>query len=93
MLTFEILDEHEGRRLLGSSDDLRGVHGILHDVNECSRVIVDKEGVFLAMAYDIRKAYEGQRLSRKATESDQNSGRLFGVDVLWRTILVQCRMI
>jgi len=92
MLNYEIVDKHEGLRLLGSADDFRRFHAILHDVNERSPVVFDKEGVFIALAYDVRKAYEGQRLVRKATKHDPYSGPMLGVDILWPTILVQCRM-
>jgi hypothetical protein len=92
MLSCEIIEEHEGLRLLGSSDDLRGLHAILCDVNERSPVIVDKEGVFLALAYDVRKAHEGQRLIRKARKHHPHSGPTLGVDILWPTILIQSRL-
>ena len=93
MLNFEIMQKHEGLRLLGSADDFRRFHGILHDVNERSPVVFDKEGVFIALAYDVRKASEGQRLIRKATKHDPYSGPTLGVDISWPTILVQCRML
>lgn len=93
MLSFEVLRNHEGLQLLGSSDTLRGFHAILHDVNERSPLIQDKEGFFLALAYDVRKAYEGQRKKRKPDPHHPHTGPLLGVDILWPTLLVQCRML
>jgi hypothetical protein len=93
MLSFELLKNHEGLRLLGPSDTLRGFHAILHDVNERSPIILEKEGVFLALAYDVRKAYEGQRIKRKPARDEVDAGTLFGVDLLWPLLLMQCRML
>jgi hypothetical protein len=93
MLSFELLKDHEGPRLFGAPDTLRGFHEILHDVNERSPIILDKEGVFLALAYDVRKAYEGARIKRKPARDEVNAGPLFGVDMLWPVLLLQCRML
>jgi len=93
MLAFELIGRHEGLRILSHTDILREFHDILHDVNERSPLIADKEGVFLALAYDVRKAYEGQRIVRKSAKSDPYGVTRVGVDILWPTILVQCRML
>lgn len=93
MLSFELLKDHEGPRLFGAPDTLRGFHEILHDVNERSPIILDKEGVFLALAYDVRKAYEGARIKRKPARDEVHAGPLFGVDMLWPVLLLQCRML
>ena len=92
MVSFEVLPNHEGLRLLAHADTLRDMHSIIHDVNERSPLIVDKEGFFLSLAYDVRKAYEGQRRQRAADTYDPAAGVLYGVDILWPTLLVQCRL-
>jgi len=93
MITSEKLPRHEGLRLMGSAESLREFHALLHDVNERSVIIRDKEGFFLALAYDVRKAYEGQRTKRKPNREVLHSGPLLGVEILWPTLLVQARML
>lgn len=93
MLSSEKLPRYEGLRLMGSAEALREFHALLHDVNERSVLIRDKEGFFLSFAYDIRKAYEGQRTKRKANPQVLHAGPMLGVDILWPTLLVQARML
>lgn len=93
MLSSEKLPRYEGLRLMGSAETLREFHTLLHDVNERSVLIRDKEGLFLSLAYDIRKAYEGQRTKRRANPQVLNAGPMLGVDILWPTQLVQARML
>lgn len=93
MLSSEKLSRYEGLRLMGSAESLREFHTLLHDVNERSVLIRDKEGFFLAFAYDIRKAYEGQRTKRRPNPEVPHAGRMLGVEILWPTLLVQARML
>jgi hypothetical protein len=93
MLSSEKLPRYEGLRLMGSAEALQEFHTLLHDVNERSVLIRDKEGFFLAFAYDVRKAYEGQRTKRKPNPQVLHSGPILGVDILWPTLLVQARML
>ena len=93
MLSSEKLPRYEGLRLMGSAECLREFHALLHDVNERSVLIRDKEGFFLAFAYDIRKAYEGQRAKRKPNPDVLHAGPVLGVEILWPTLLVQTRML
>jgi hypothetical protein len=78
---------------MGSAESLREFHTLLHDVNERSVLIREKEGFFLAFAYDIRKAYEGQRTKRKPNPALLHAGPILGVEILWPTLLVQARML
>ena len=64
MLSFELLPSLAGPLILASAETLQAFHEILHDVNDRSPIIRDKEGLFLALAFDVRKAYEGQRVIR-----------------------------
>lgn len=57
MLQFELLKNHAGMVLIGDYLTLRELHTLVHRVNEESPMIRDKEGPFLGLAYDIRKAY------------------------------------
>ncbi len=81
MMTSEKLPRYEGLRLMGSAGSLREFHALLHDVNERSVIIRDKEGFFLALAYDVRKAYEGQRTKRKPNREVLHSGPLCQCDL------------
>jgi len=78
---------------MGSAESLREVHTLLPDVNERNVIIRDKEGFFLALAYDVRKAYEGQGTKRKPRREVLHAGPMLGVDILWPTLLVQARML
>lgn len=90
MFTYELLKNCGGIALWGTYSFLNAVHEVIHDVNERSVIIKNKEGYFLGLAYDLRKAYEGQRrISTK--EHDEEHGRRYGVEFLWPTILFQSR--
>jgi hypothetical protein len=61
VLTCQLLKNHAGIVLVGDYTTLRSLHEVVHEVNEKSPLIKDKEGFFLALAYDVRKAYEAER--------------------------------
>ncbi|WP_244491207.1 recombinase family protein [Paramesorhizobium deserti] len=61
MLSYHVLKNHAGILLIGDCTSLRWLHEVVHDVNERSPLVTDKEGMFLGLAYDVRKAYEQQR--------------------------------
>lgn len=61
VLSFYLLKNHAGIMLIGDYTSLRWLHEVVHDVNERSPLVRDKEGLFLGLAYDVRKAYEQQR--------------------------------
>lgn len=93
MLQFNKLKGHAGILLGGGYDDLRALHDVLHKVNEGSPIIRNKEGAFLGLAYDVRKAYERQREVFEAPAHSPEVGIKFGVKVLWPAILIQSRML
>ena len=92
-MQFEILKSHEGLVILGATQDFRVFQEIIHDVNERSPIIEDKEGVFLGLAYDFRKAFEGTRVIRKPKRGEGLESTLVGFDILWPSILIQTRML
>lgn len=92
VLSFELLKNNSGLRLFGHYDDLKTLGNVVHEVNEKSRILTDKEGIFLALAYDARKAYERQR-TILSDPQDENGGDLYGVEILWPILLVQARML
>ena len=91
MFSHKALKNDAGIAVFSDYDSLRRAHTILHDVNERSPLIQDKEGFFLALAYDIRKAYEGQRLRQDADPACPESGTRLGFQILWPALLIQCR--
>ena len=93
MLKYALLKNHAGILLQGDFETLESLHGTIHDVNERSPLIRNKEGAFLGLAYDIRKAFEGQRKKLKPPEWRPEIGPRFGVEILWPVLLIQSRML
>lgn len=93
MLSYEPLADFEGITLSGSYLTLRNFHSILHDVNERSALVRNKEAGLLALAYDVRKAYEGQRDVIEPPEYMPESGNRYGVALLWPQALVHARIL
>lgn len=93
MLTFQLLKNHAGMLLCGDYESLGELYKVIHDVNEASCVIHDKEGVFLGLAYDVRKAYTGQRRIIKPSKDFKVNGERYGVEILWPILLAQSRML
>lgn len=59
MRSYEPLPDFEGITLSGSYLTLRQFHSILHDVNERSALVRNKEAGVLALAYDVRRHTRG----------------------------------
>lgn len=93
MLSYELLKNHAGLCLTGDYQTLKALHEVIHDVNERSPIIRNKEGSFLGLAYDIRKAHEGQRVKLRAPDGYPEIGPRFGVQMLWPVILWQSRVL
>lgn len=93
MLTFKLLRNHAGIVLCGDYNTLTSLHRVVHSINDRSPLIKDTEGSFVALAYDLRKAYQGERRVIKPSPEHADVGSLYGVEILWPVILVQCRML
>lgn len=93
MLGYQLLKNHGGILLCGDYTSLKSLHQVIHEVNEASVIIQDKEGSFLGLAYDARKAYEGQRSVLQAPQHYKEIGVRYGVEILWPVLLVQSRML
>lgn len=93
MLTYSLLKNHAGVLLIGDYSSLKALNEVVHEVNEKSPLLKDKEGAFLGLAYDARKAYEQQQEVIKPPEHFPEIGTRFGVQILWPVLLVQCRML
>ena len=61
------------------------------DVAEKSPIL-DSEGMTIALAYDLRKAYEHQRKHKKIKLWDDQI-TIYGVEQIWPTFLVQIALL
>ncbi|GIK74530.1 MAG: hypothetical protein BroJett021_35180 [Chloroflexota bacterium] len=93
MLTYRLLKNHAGLLLTGDYQTLRALHEVIHNVNERSPLVLNTEGAFLGLAYDVRKAYEGQRRKVKPPDGYPEIGPRFGVEILWPVLLWQSRVL
>ena len=90
MLDFELTPNHAGIVLWGDYESLRRLNTFINHVVQESIIVPDKEGFVLRLAYDVRKAHDGQRKEgyrNNLNESDRC--RVYGVEVLWPLLLVQ----
>lgn len=88
MLQFDLTKRHAGIVLWGDRWSLRAVHDLVHKVNEESPLVQNKEGFLLGLAYDVRKAYEGQR-EKAVREHFEDRCPIYGVQILWPVIIAQ----
>lgn len=93
MLSHRLLNNHAGVLLVGEYESLHWLHEVVSDVNERSPIITNKEGWFLSLAYDVRKAYEQQRQILPPPRKDRARGVRFGVEIIWPALLFQQRML
>lgn len=93
MLSYQLLKNHAGVLLIGDHTSLTWLHAVVHEVNQDSPLIKDREGMFLGLAYDLRKAFEMQRTVLKAPKHMPELGTRYGVQLLWPVLLVQQRML
>lgn len=93
MLGYDLLRNHAGILRMGHYQTLRGLHDVIHAVNDGSPVIRNKESCFLSLVYDVQKAYEGQRKKIKPPEHYPEVGPRFGVEILWPVLLWQSRVL
>jgi hypothetical protein len=93
MLTYDLLKNHAGILLCGDFRTLQTLHEVVHEVNDKSPLIRNKEGSFLGLAYDARKAYERQRRVIEPPQHFEEVGIRYGVEILWPVLLMQSRML
>ncbi|WP_043946775.1 DUF6904 family protein [Ralstonia solanacearum] len=89
MLEYRLTPNHAGVALWGDFATLHRLHGFIHYVVQESVYIEDKEGFVLGLAYDMRKAFSGQRSEDHRGESKDDRCRIYGVEVLWPVLLTQ----
>ncbi|MGV1867608.1 DUF6904 family protein [Rhizobium sp. 23-156Da] len=93
MLSYGLLKNHAGILLIGDYTSLTWLHEVVHDVNDRSPLVKDKEGSFLGLAYDVRKAYERQREIIKPPKHFEEIGVRYGVQILWPVLMLQQRLL
>lgn len=92
MLAYQLLENHAGIVLIGDYSSLRWLHDIIHDINERSPLIINKDGPFISFAYDVRKAYEQMREIIPPPDGFDEIGTRYGVKILWPVLLLQQRI-
>ncbi len=93
MLSHSLLKNHAGILLVGDYTSLTWLHEVVHDVNERSPIVKDKEGSFLGLAYDVRKTYERQREVIQPPKHIEEIGVRYGVQILWPVLMLQQRLL
>ncbi|MFA1627014.1 hypothetical protein ACDY96_31080 [Rhizobium mongolense] len=93
MLSYSLLKNHAGILLIGDYTSLSWLHEVIHDVNDRSPLVKDKEGAFLGLAYDVRKALEQQREILQPPQHFEEIGLRYGVKILWPVLLLQHRLL
>ena len=93
MLSHSLLKNHAGILLVGDYTSLTWLHEVVHDVTERSPIVKDREGSFLGMAYDVRKAYERQREVIQPPKHIEEIGVRYGVQILWPVLMLQQRLL
>ena len=93
MLSYKKKKNHAGILLVGDHTSLTWLHEVVHDVNDRSPIVIDKEGSFLGLAYDVRKAFERQREVIQPPKHFEEIGVRYGVQILWPVLLLQQRLL
>jgi hypothetical protein len=93
MLSYSLLKNHAGILLIGDYSSLTWLHEVVYDVNDRSPIVIDKEGSFLGLAYDVRKAFEPQREIIPPPKHYEEIGVRYGVQILWPVLMLQQRLL
>lgn len=92
MLEFAPLPAYMGIELIGDYGTLRQLHQTTHKVAKNLPDGIGRESL-LGLAYDARKAVEGQRKIYPPPPEAKEVGTLLGVDTMWPVLLWQARML
>lgn len=83
MLRYELTPNNAGFILWGDSEALNELHELVHYIVDESPLIKVKDGFMLSLAYDIRKAREGNRRVEQHQYDQHDTYKLYGVEILW----------
>ncbi|HDE1843815.1 TPA: hypothetical protein PCF32_004995 [Klebsiella pneumoniae] len=89
MLRYELTPNNAGFILWGDSEALNELHELINYIVDESPLIKVKDGFMLSLAYDIRKAREGNRRVEQHQYDQHDTYKLYGVELLWPLVLVQ----
>ncbi len=89
MLRYELTPNNAGFILWGDSEALNELHELIHYIVDESPLIKVKDGFMLSLAYDIRKAREGNRRVEQHQYDQHDTYKLYGVELLWPLVPVQ----
>jgi hypothetical protein len=87
MLRYELTPNNAGFILWGDSEALNELHELIHYIVDESPLIKVKDGFMLSLAYDIRKAREGNRRVEQHQYDQHDTYKLYGVELLWPLVL------
>ena len=95
MLHYKLLDDCRGLMLIGDDSALSLLHEIAMDVDRRTPLLHNKDdGTPLSvLAYEVRKAYEHKREVIPQPVELPHLGMLFGVEIIWTTLLAQQRLL
>ena len=79
MLRYELTPNNAGFILWGDSEALNELHELIHYIVDESPLIKVKDGFMLSLAYDIRKAREGNRRVEQHQYDQHDTYKLYGV--------------
>jgi hypothetical protein len=91
MLQYKIGKRNGGFVLWGDYGTLKPIHSFLMDISEKCPTL-ESEGLIPALAFDLRKAYEGQREKSKTDVWDDEIS-IYGVEQVWPTFIVQIALL
>jgi hypothetical protein len=91
MLRFKLSKRNGGFVLWGDYNTLEPINSFLMDISEKSSIL-DDEGLIPALAYDLRKAYEGRREKDNAEVWNDNL-TLYGVEQIWPLFITQIALL
>ena len=91
MITFELSPNAENVCVWGDYFELERLYAFTHYVIKESMWITDKGGFVMALPYDIRQAYERQRLMRSYSDpyEDTKNQFIYGVEINVPLLIVQ----
>jgi hypothetical protein len=92
MLSYRLSQDLAGIYLTADLLTLQALHEVIHQINDASPIVRDKEGLFFAMAHDVRKACEGRGEVIRPDPLSPGTGVRYAVEMLWPTMLVQLRI-
>ena len=89
MLSYTPMKNLAGIRLEGDYHSLRALHETIHQMAGDERMEHKESENLLALAYDLRKAYEQMRDIIQPPKHYPEIGVRYGVRIIWPMLLVQ----